>query len=107
MSVQTFPPSTGGGAPTTVDYLVGTADGVLSAEIVVGATPGGELGGTWGTPTVDATHSGTPHSDYVPLASANYVDLTDGGETSLHSHAGGSGLSHPQVMARNVFGGPY
>lgn len=51
----------GGGAPTTADYLVGTAQGGLSAEIVVGATPGGELGGTWGSPTVDATHSGTAH----------------------------------------------
>lgn len=43
----------GGGAPTTIDYLVGTADAGLSAEIVVGTTPGGELGGTWPSPTVD------------------------------------------------------
>ncbi len=43
-----------GGAPDTVDYLVGTADGGLSAEIVVGTTPGGELGGTWASPTVDS-----------------------------------------------------
>jgi len=43
----------GGGAPTTADYLVGTANGSLSAEIVVGTTPGGELGGTWGSPIVD------------------------------------------------------
>ena len=28
---------------------------------------------------------------YVALASANYVDLTDGGATTLHSHAGGGG----------------
>jgi len=41
------------GAPTDVDYLVGTANGSLSAEIVVGTTPGGELGGTWGSPTLD------------------------------------------------------
>lgn len=51
----------GGGAPTTVDYLVGTADATLSAEIVVGTSPGGELGGTWASPTVDATHSGSAH----------------------------------------------
>ena len=50
-----------GGAPTTADYLVGTAQAGLSAEIVVGATPGGELGGTWASPTVDATHSGSEH----------------------------------------------
>ena len=49
------------GAPTTADYLVGTAQAGLSAEIVVGTTPGGELGGTWASPTVDATHSGSEH----------------------------------------------
>jgi hypothetical protein len=49
------------GAPTTADYLVGTAQAGLSAEIVVGTTPGGELGGTWAAPTVDATHSGSAH----------------------------------------------
>jgi hypothetical protein len=43
----------GSGAPTDVDYLVGTADGGLSAEIVVGTSPGGELGGTWASPTID------------------------------------------------------
>lgn len=53
--------SGGGGAPTDADYLVGTAQGGLSAEIVVGVTPGGELGGTWASPTVDATHSGSAH----------------------------------------------
>jgi hypothetical protein len=53
--------ASGAGAPTTVDYLVGTASGSLSAEIVVGTSPGGELGGTWASPTVDATHSGSTH----------------------------------------------
>lgn len=48
-------------APSDADYLVGTAHAGLSAEIVVGTTPGGELGGTWGSPTVDATHSGSAH----------------------------------------------
>ena len=48
-------------APATPDYLVGTAQAALSAEIVVGATPGGELGGTWPSPTVDPTHSGSAH----------------------------------------------
>ena len=50
-----------GGAPTTVNYLVGTADAGLSAEIVVGTSPNGELGGTWGSITVDATHAGGTH----------------------------------------------
>jgi hypothetical protein len=51
----------GGGAPDDATYLVGAAHGDLSAEIVAGATPGGELGGTWGSPTVAATHSGSAH----------------------------------------------
>src|SRR3990167_4940101 len=38
-----------GNAPSTADYLVGTEQAGLSAEIVVGTTPGGELGGTWGS----------------------------------------------------------
>jgi len=52
-------------APTPADanYLVGTAHADLSAEIVVGTTPGGELGGTWASPTVDATHSGSSHDE--------------------------------------------
>jgi hypothetical protein len=67
-AVWTETTGAGGGAPTTADYLVGTAQGGLSAEIVVGATPGGELGGTWGTPTVDATHSGSAHADFIAKA---------------------------------------
>lgn len=56
-----FQAAAGGGAPTGADYLVGTAQAGLSAEIVVGTSPGGELGGTWASPTVDATHSGSAH----------------------------------------------
>lgn len=44
-----------------VDFLVGTASAETTGEIVVGTTPGGELGGTWASPTVDATHSGSAH----------------------------------------------
>lgn len=39
--------------PAGVDYLVGTANGTLSGEIVAGTSPGGELGNTWGSPTLD------------------------------------------------------
>lgn len=53
-----------------VDALVGTASGVLSGEIVVGTTPGGELGGTWASPTVDATHSGSSHAGVQAAAEA-------------------------------------
>lgn len=97
-----------------VDFLVGTATGLTAAEIVVGTTPGGELGNTWASPTVDATHSGSthaatqaaaeataagaltthegaadPHTGYVKENDANWTDLTDNGATTLHTHAGG------------------
>ena len=62
----------GGGAPTTVDYLVGTADAGLSAEIVVGTAPGGELGGTWASPTIDDGIT----VDAINLTSANIQPFT-------------------------------
>lgn len=66
-----------GGAPTDADYLVGTANGSLSAEIVVGTSPGGELGGTWASPTVDAIHSGSAHHSAVTLSgTSDYITLS-------------------------------
>lgn len=41
-----------------------------------------------------ATHSDSSHSDaavHVKTTDANYIDLTDGGATALHSHASGGG----------------
>lgn len=68
------------GAPSGADYLVGTAQGALSAEIVVGTSPGGELGGTWASPTVDATHSGSSHAGVQAAAEATAA-------AALASHA--------------------
>jgi len=63
-------------APTDADYLVGSAQAGLSAEIVVGTSPGGELGGTWASPTVDATHSGSAHHALVTLSGTpDYITL--------------------------------
>jgi hypothetical protein len=79
--------TSGSGAPTTVDYLVGTASGALSAEIVVGTTPGGELGGTWASPTVDATHSGSTHAATQAAAEATAA-------TALSSHVADTTSAH-------------
>ena len=69
----TWVPAPTGGAPTAADYLVGTTQAGLSAEIVVGTTPGGELGGTWASPTVDASHSGSTHASLVTSATVEAV----------------------------------
>lgn len=63
-----------------IDFLVGTATGLLSGEIAVGTTPGGELGNTWASPTVDATHSGSAHvaHDYLTDVSGGSVTMTTG-----------------------------
>lgn len=37
----------------TIDFLVGTTTASLTGEMVVGTTPGGSLGGTWASPTID------------------------------------------------------
>jgi hypothetical protein len=81
----------GAGAPASVDYLVGTASGALSAEIVVGTTPGGELGGTWASPTVDATHSGSTHAATQAAAEATAASALSShvaDTTSAHSATG-------------------
>ena len=57
-----------GGGVTDADYLVGTAHAGLSAEIVVGATPAGELGGTWGSPTVDPGHAAGTYHEFDEMA---------------------------------------
>lgn len=40
-----------------------------------------------------ATHAAAadPHTGYLKESDASWVDLTDGGQTTLHSHAGGGG----------------
>ncbi len=73
------------GAPSTVDYLVGTADAGLSNEIAVGTSPGGELGGTWASPTVDATHAGSTHSAATDTHIADAADAHDASAISVDS----------------------
>lgn len=67
---------------TDANYLVGTAHLGLSAEIVVGTTPGGELGGTWASPTVDTTHSGSAHM--VKFTSSDLTITSAGALTLAH-----------------------
>lgn len=84
----------GGGAPANVDYLVGTANAGLSAEIVVGTTPGGELGGTWGSPTVDGTHSGSTHATATDTHIADATDAHDASAISIADAGGDFTATH-------------
>ena len=65
---------------TAIDttYTAGDALTLTGTDIDFdgGATPGGELGGTWASPTVDATHSGSAHHSEVTFAgTGTYVSL--------------------------------
>ena len=97
----------GGGAPTDADYLVGTANPSLSAEIVVGTTPGGELGGTWGSPTVDATHSGSPHITTTTdgehaIAGADIAGVDAGAAQSGHVSTGTQTLAGLKTFSTGI-----
>lgn len=88
-----------GGAPDDATYLTATSNGDLSAEVVVGATPGGELGGTWGTPTVDATHSGSTHAATQAAAeatAATALSTHEADTTSIH------GITDTAALAPNT-----
>lgn len=74
-----------GAAPTDAGYLVTTAQEDLTNEVVVGVSPGGQLGGTWASPTVDASHSGSAHLLFDDATSDPLIDsdsASDGSEGS-------------------------
>ena len=66
----------------------------------MGTTPGGELGGTWASPTVDATHSGSAHHAAVTLAaSADTLLGLTGQAISLDTQAANTILAGPVTGA--------
>lgn len=71
-------------ASTATDFLVGTSEGTLSGEIVVGTSPGGELGGTWASPTLDDSVTVT---GWVMGASTATTPSADDNDTSLATTA--------------------
>jgi hypothetical protein len=102
------PPGSGG--VIDADYLVGTVHAGLSAEIVVGTSPGGELGGTWASPTVDATHSGSTHAAVQAAAEATAAGALathTADTTAVHGIADTSALVVDGDAAGGVLGGTY
>jgi len=63
--------------PADAFFLVSTAHDELDNEIVVGPTPGGELGGTWASPTVDSIHG--PEGMAHPAAGASQAHTVNTG----------------------------
>ena len=105
--------ASGGGAPTDATYLTTTTNGTLTNEVVVGATPGGELGGTWSSPTVDTVHSGSSHADIQAAAEATAAAALSNHEadtTNVHGIADTSVVSllgqtiDPNELADTNFG---
>ncbi len=74
----------GGGAPTDVNYLVGTADAGLSNEIVVGTTPNGDLGGTWGNISVDNDSHSHTGSTISGLSVSDLTSVTGTASSSTY-----------------------
>src|SRR3990167_9157964 len=90
-------------APNTPDFLVGTSDAALTGEIVVGTTPGGELGNTWASPTVDTTHSGSAHHAAVTLAAdADTLLSLSTQELGLDTQVANRVLAGPRSEERRV-----
>jgi hypothetical protein len=89
-----------GSTPGSVgDVLTLVAGTPITAEWeppAVGTTPGGELGGTWASPTVDATHSGSAH-----LALGSTSSTAAPGD---HAHSGSS-TAGPLVVVVDGGGG--
>jgi hypothetical protein len=85
---------------TAIDFLVGTASGLLSAEIAVGTTPGGELGNTWASPTVDTTHSGSSHA-----ATQAAAEATAAAALAAHVASSGSGVTDHEHIGDIQFSG--
>lgn len=84
-------PSGGGPVGSTADVLIGTANANYPSAIVVGATPNGELGGTWAAITVDTIHSGSAHhaESHASRHAENAADELDLGNLASGSATNG------------------
>lgn len=91
----------GGGAPSDATYLVVSADGTLSAEVAVGATDDATLVGN-GT-TIEAKV--LPSCSNATTSKLLYNSTTNAFSCGTDQDSGaGSGMTHPQVMARASIG---
>ena len=93
-----------------VDVSAGAAIWVAIAGITdPGSIPAGELGGTWASPTVDATHSGSSHAALPASATATNMVLTTPnlGTPSALVLTNATGLPAAAVLAGSLGTGAY
>lgn len=111
-------PYRGNAAPTGADIgdrWIDTSGGSIALKMLVSTGPDvwAQVGGAGGPHThadgdipasiardsevtaAVAAHEGAadPHAGYVRESDPDYVDLTDGGQTTLHTHPGGAGFA--------------
>lgn len=88
-----------------VDVTASAAIWIASASITSpGTAPGGELGGTWASPTVDTTHSGSSH---VALPASVTIDsvpavTTTGSQTLTNKTLTSPTINTPAMGASSI-----
>lgn len=91
----------GGGAPTDATYLTTTANGTLSNEVVVGVVDDTTIvgnGSTLEAKTLPSCSNGTTSKLLYNSTTNEFSCGTD------QDSGAGSGMTHPQVMARTSVG---
>ena len=91
----------GGGAPTDATYLTATSNGTLSNEVVIGVVDDTVIvanGSTWEAKTLPSCSNAT-------TSKLLYNTTTNAFSCGTDQDSGvGSGMTHPQVMARASIG---
>ena len=87
--------------PTHAHPYAATSHAHLDADIPAGIARDSEVA----TAVSDHAALADPHTGYVREADANYIDLTDGGATTLHSHAGVSGMTLMKTTSDQIING--
>lgn len=100
---QHIDPASGGsgGAPTDATYLTTTSDGTLSNEVVIGVVDDTTIvgnGSTLQAKTLPSCSNGTTSKLLYNSTTNEFSCGTD------QDSGAGSGMTHPQVMARTSLG---
>ena len=88
--------TTGSAAKVTAHEALGDPH---TGYVQEAATPGGELGGTYATPTVDATHSGSSHASIQAAAEATAAADVDA-DIDTHEGLADPHTVHPVAKSR-------